>query len=273
MKGRMGIIWVMILLGCITAPAMNDNVLINPNEVSTPKNIHAHRLFERYAQEKGISTAETQEFFEEKYGIEKEEEIFSHLPTISREQMEQIYALEKGNTQELNTIPREVYIQPEFYPTFQTQGINEWILAPEEPAYKTGVAATPAEQEGTITKGETSFQTTLFVNSAWGVNNYQATGFRYTIEPQTDLGIVFIPQTIVLGPNFPVFTSNWAKKVTVQGFFSGEPQPGTYIIHIYPDNPDEKKLDEYQEEYGTLVNANSGFLNSEGYATIVVHVE
>lgn len=262
MKHAGGIILLFVLLGCVNS---------NPPPEEQNPSLHEHGLFEKYATNHNQSLTEATTFFKNHYLLESEQAIYEKLPTPPTDFTQWNEKWKKGNTEELSLVPSTVYLQPEFYPTFETKGITMWTDAEPTASQRIGIASTPAEQEATLPTDSNAFQTILFVGSAWGSTHAQAIGLAAQIEPETDIHVNINPQNIIIGPNFPQFSDDWMQRITIAGELGETVKEGTYIVRIIGINP---TLDSSMniEKYPQLVNGNSIFVNTKGLATIIIHV-
>lgn len=234
--------------------------------------LHRHQLFYTYAEQHSSSYEEAKTFFSQTYGLENETAIYSALPLPLPRFEEDKNKLEKGNGISLREIPYESYIQPEFYPNYETAP-EWWVNAPSVPAYSVGFTTTPAEQQAVMGTDTNTFDTTLFVGSSWGVNYYQGMGFRYTVEPEAAIQLTFTPQNALLGPTFPRFDANWMHQIQIQGEIEEALAPGTYKITIYPNDAPQGIQEEWAATHQPYVNGNGVLGPSDGLATFEITVQ
>lgn len=274
MQHRVTLIGLLIitiaLAGCTSTPAPNPNItpIILPDP-STP--LHQHQIFQQYATSRGITPQETTQFFQTTYGI-SEEGIYSQLPTPAATFFQDVNTLHYGNGIEINTIPAESYLQPEFFPTFTTSGIKTWIEAPTQFPNTFGFSSTPAEQQATLAEDSNGFTTTLFIGSAWGVTYYQGMAFRYTIIPQADIQLTFDPPHILAGPTFPAFTPEWMHKITINGNIGAAVPAGTYTISIFPADAPIEVQNEWYSQHPRYINGNGLIGPANGLATLTLTI-
>ena len=250
------LIGIIFLAGCV-----------NP----TTNTSQERSVFAEYATAHGTTQQETQEFFAETYGINEEKEIWEKLPQQPENFQEYANEWNGINGNSLGETPREVFAQPEFYPTYETSGKTKWVNAPVVPAQTIGIGGTPGIQEATMPEGTGVFDTALFVTSAWGATYYQGMRLAYRVNPETDIRLMFEPEEIVVGPNFPTFSENWAEKVKIRGLV-GDIAPGVYEITIYADTPTQEKVEEWRGNYQPYINANGVITSNEGMGTLVLTI-
>lgn len=266
-----------LFAGCLqpTTPPVRPDVNYTGTTPPLTENIHPlhqHYLFEQWAEKNGRSVQEARAFFLNNYGLQNEAEIYAALPA-PREQFEiDLNTFEKGTGIEIANIPMESYLQPEFYPTFSTSGLDTWINAAGPKQSTVGYAATPAEQEAVIAADVNEFETTLFVGSGWGVTYYQGMAFRYTITPAAPITLEFSPNSFLMGPTFPAFDAGWVHPVRITGRIHQPLAAGTYTINIYPADPSEEDQLNWISAHSPYTNANSIFGPSGGMATLTLRV-
>ncbi|QQR92795.1 MAG: hypothetical protein IPJ89_00950 [Candidatus Iainarchaeum archaeon] len=265
---------LVILAGC-TSPANNPATPTpdtNHGLVPTPTlPLREHAIFQQYATTNGKTIQETQTFFHNNYGI-AENDIFAQLPSVPATFLQDVNTLHYGNGLGTNLIPRESYLQPEFFPTFSTTGIQTWAKAPDQFPNTVGLSSTPAEQQATLASDSNGFTTTLFIGSAWGVTYYQGMAFRYTIQPAADIHLSFDPPHILAGPTFPVFTPEWMHKITVDGTIGTDVEEGTYTITIYPADAPIEVQEQWYDAHPRYVSGNGLIGPSDGLATFTLTI-
>ena len=267
-KETLGLLILLLLAssGCVQTPSNtvpNENLPIQ-NETNTDT-IHSHHLFQGYADAHGISLVETQDFFEKNYLLTNEKDIFEALPTLPRTFEGDVEALQSGNMERLLSVPYETYIQPEFYPTFATRGIDTWRRAPLAMETTLGISTTPAEQYATLQEGTNRFESVLFVGSAWGATHYQGIAIGYEVIPTADIHVQFSPSYVMAGPAFPIMDQNWMHKIALHGNVGTNVGEGTYHIRAFLISPTPDQLEEGFKDHPTqYVPANEGIQIGEG---------
>ena len=272
-----GILLGIFLMGCIGAPPgnnpdTNQHMGAKPPTPYSPNiaTLH-HQLFERHAEMNGKTIEETIAFFRQTYGID-ETDIYRQLPPPSETFAQDVNTLNYGNGLSVNQIPPESYLQPEFYPTFESTGIKTWVEATAPLTNTFGFASTPAEQQATLEADSNGFTTTLFIGSAWGVTYYQGMGFRYTIQPAANIQLQFSPNHVLMGPTFPIFTPEWLHKITIDGTIGEEVEGGEYTINIFPADAPIEAQEAWYAAHPRYINGNGLIGPSNGLATFVLTI-
>lgn len=240
-------------------------------ETSQKMEIHTHQLYEKHAQAHGITTDVTREFFFKQYGLENEKQIYEKLPYPPATFEGDANQLYSGKVERVNEIPANVYRQPEFHPLFARQGVRAWTEAKSIAQTVIGITSFPAEQTATVDAARGGIETALFVSSAWGAAQSQATGFRYTVQPAGPIEVRIEPNEIVLGPTFPRFSEDWIQKIKIQIKWNSKLEAGTYEVTLYPDVPSESFV--RRLEPNVVYAGSNGIGMGEGLATLTLQVE
>ncbi len=197
-------------------------------------------------------------------------EIFSNLPEFPDDFYsvdDKVYRL--ANLRELKDITEQYYKQPEFYPTFETQGIEMIKNPPPDRIGISGMGAYPGEQTFTTAKGQ-QFTATAFFHASWMVQTYQGMKIRKTFDAEY-FSVSADPETFLLGPSYPVFDKDWAQKVVIGINVRNDTPSGRYTIGIDPGTPSEEYENLWRSIYGSrYVNAFSGI--DRHYLTISIDV-
>jgi hypothetical protein len=258
------LILLLLLAGCAQPPV--------GGEVNIEKEFHDHDIFEQYSQANGTTIEETKEFFQNTHGIDEEKNIFANLPPPNPQFLEWKSILNGGDGNALGETPENAYLQPEFYPTFETSGIQTWIHAPSIPTFSLGLNGTPGIQEATINQPTADFNTTLFITAAWGSTVHQGMRLRYKVVPSALIHLDFEPSEFVIGPSFPTFHEKWAQKVIVRGTMNNVPE-GEYHVYILPALPNPIEANQWKEEGHTpYVNAEGSLYSDTGIGELIIKV-
>lgn len=185
-------------------------------------------------------------------------DIFSSLPGWP----DDFYSVDSSvsrliDLENLKDINEKYYKQPEFYPTFETQGIEMIKSPPPNRIGVSGMGAYPGEQSFSVRKGDT-FTAAAFFHASWLVQTYQGVEILQTYDAEY-FNVSINPERFVLGPSYPVFDKNWAQRITVSVIVKNGTPSGRYIIGIDPDAPSEEDSQAWRSQYGSMyVNAFSG---------------
>lgn len=175
-------------------------------------------------------------------------------------------------------VPDENYfLQPEFYPTWETQGIT-YYTSLGTPGYTynyvgvAGYGSNPGSivirsQPGAPVRPGSDLLAVTYFYTSWGVRNYQGMGlgivypdsalteagqFQVVQNPEVVKNYFVVrtePDVILLEPNFPVFKEGWAHKVRVFIHINDDTPPGQYVIGINPIAPPVDKDQEWFKLY------------------------
>ncbi len=256
---------ILLLSGCIQATPPPEG-----DEPTRP--IGTDWMIEGYANSHGVTTQQAQKFFQKTYEISQKEDITRNIPARNDTYAGDRKKINGGNTEELATIARENYLQPDFYDTFETVGKKIWIQAPEQLPETFGIFSVPAEQEATLASGSNEFVTHLFVGSGWGTTYFHGTKFYATIEPNAPITITMTPSEVLTGPTFPIIDKNWVERISIRGEINGVVKPGRYVITIHPTDPTNEKYEKWATDHQRIVGGSEYFVDPRGLATLTLDV-
>lgn len=263
-----GILVLTLILtsGCVQ-PANSEEIIPTPSEGRN------HGLFAQHAVVHGKTIEQTKTFFAESYGIQNEDAIFEKLPPLPDDMKTWIEYLSDGNGDGLNQIPYEVYIQPEFHPTFETIGKGMWVYASGMPATTMGIGTFPSDQNAFADAITTDAQTTLFIQGGWGVTHYQGVELYADVEGGTPIGITITPKTLLVGPTFPVISPEWNQPVRVNVIIPPTIENGTYTIHIRGKAPENALNQEWANLHSNYWGYDPMIGDPEGLATLTLFIQ
>ncbi len=256
---------ILLLAGCIQ-PANTLTSGKNPTEYEKDW------MLDGYAAQHEKTREQAEKFFQQTYGINSEKDIAKKLPKRTEKFEKDKQKIMAGSGEELAAISRENYLQPDFYDTFETTGKKTWTNAPDLQLETVGLFSTPAEQEATLEKNSTTFETYLFVGSAWGATQFQGVGFFAVTEPQAPIVFEIDPPATLAGPSFPILDEQWTNRIRIRGEITGNISPGKYIITIKAVNPTYEKQEEWANAHARYVNADTSFMDPKGLATLTLNV-
>ncbi len=148
------------------------------------------------------------------------------------------------------------YKQPEFYPTWETSGVDTFKNPVPDRASILGIGAYPADRTTNI-RGDGEVNVTVFFHSSWSVQTYQ--GMRLNIiNPVPEYFDISLDKNdLVLGPNYPKFDNQWAQKVIVRIRSKNAPS-GNYTIGLNPSAPPKEKSTEWSQKYRPYIEFFGG---------------
>lgn len=141
------------------------------------------------------------------------------------------------------------YKQPEFYPTFETKGLNYYVNPPGDYLGFYGYGTYPSSERITAKQGDNKTLTTFFLTS-WYVVSYQ--GLKFVLDNESlkeYFDIQIEPDTILLEPTYPVFEYNWTQKILIKIHVKDNALKGTYKIGINVESPPTDIENEWIERY------------------------
>ncbi len=180
--------------------------------------------------------------------------------------------------------------QPEFYPTWESQGVKYYIgLKPGVGIAYEGISGFGAYPGALVIKSS-GFEAlkagmdvvaVTYVYTSWGVRSYQ--GFRLNTdfpgEVRAELGkfeaknppnardffdLKISPEEILLEPNYLFFYPNWAQKVTINIHVKESTPPGKYVIAFSPANPSDRFNAANANRYGFRYLPFGGAISAGG---------
>lgn len=116
---------------------------------------------------------------------------------------------------------KNFFLQPEFYPNFESQGLSYWTSPIATHWGAIGFGASPFERSVNAKPGET-VRTRFFFHSGFGVRTFQGLRLEAEFENPSDAQWVQVKldseseNGFLLGPSFPKFDQNWAKAIDAQ---------------------------------------------------------
>lgn len=203
-------------------------------------------------------------------------ELFANLPPFPEDFYAMKVLVEFGKIPDLGRVGEEYYKQPEFYPQFETNGVQMMQNPPVGRWAPYGYGSYPSETL-VATTNDTEFTVYTYFHSSWLVESYQGLGLvpvfpavanmlqnefpdgaRYVAqnpnEAQKYFDVSITPGAILLEPAFPVFGKNWAQRVAMKIKVKGAPK-GRYVIGIgigsVPKELDAQWVWKYKTAYNT----------------------
>lgn len=198
------------------------------------------------------------------------DEIFKELPAFPKDFYIVKLLFELGKVTDPTKITSEYYKQPEFYPQFESQGVQMMSNPPQGRWGAFGYGTYPSETV-VLTPRQGEFQAGFFFYTSWIVQTYQGLSLTTTFPSRATLMKSYFPdntQTVIqdpaivskyfevsvspnvllLEPAFPVFKSNWAQQIIVTVKVKNPP-PGKYAISLYAGDPPSDKGNEWLWKY------------------------
>lgn len=178
---------------------------------------------------------------------------YSNLPPFPKDFYPIRVLTQYGVLDDLDSLGEEYWKQPEFYPGFEGQGVQMMANPPIDRWSASGFRSYPADIQAEVSPGS-SFTRVIFLSTSWLVETYQGMElYAYypseTSSPYPDLNGSYSiaqdpeaaaryfrtevdPSLVLLEPAFPIFSSEWVKKIRVKVSVSPDTPSGTYAIGI-----------------------------------------
>jgi hypothetical protein len=121
----------------------------------------------------------------------------------------------------------EYYLQPEFYPTFLSDGFRSYINNSGGFEGFSGYGTYPSS-DGIVVRNGEEINKTFYFFASWYVRGYQGVRLVYNITGDGEFDVKINPDMFLLAPTYPWFEKNWSQKVIInvkvrnasKGFYS-----------------------------------------------------
>lgn len=196
--------------------------------------------------------------------------VFSKLPPMPKDFYVVDLLVDKGIFTDVNRIEEAYWKQPEFYPTFEDQGVELYQHPPQGRWAAFGVGSYPSELI-VLSPRNNQFEVAFMMYTSWLVETYQGTKFNYGFPKSGNIllsdfpdgsrdviqdpavvkeyfDVEITPNEILLEPAFPLFEKNWVQKIKVKVKVKDAP-PGKYLIGVGSEAPSKEKADEWLWKY------------------------
>lgn len=138
---------------------------------------------------------------------------------------------------DLTELPREYYLQPDFYEDSWKVGIHHYDNHDYSRWGVHGHGAYPANPTLDMRNPNTgdSDEFTIFYRTGWGVETWQ--GIRFVADESEYFDVTFSPDQALLEPSFPVMSDNWVIPLRINVEAKESVPTGTYVIGVGTANP------------------------------------
>ena len=157
------------------------------------------------------------------------------------------------------------YLQPEFYPSFEKEGMEQWTNPITTHWGAVGYGSTPSDKSLIIQPGGEA-HTRFFFHSGFGVRTFQGVLLQAVFENSEDEQWVQVEMDeesqrgFLLGPTFPKFHETWAKGVDVRVRVSPGAPAKTISFQIWVKTPSNE-----QKEKWILERGDSAYYDATSY--------
>ena len=147
---------------------------------------------------------------------------------------------------DLTKLSKNVYKRPEFYPTWESNGIRWYINHDFSRFGVHGYGTFPSEIHYTIANmsKEDSMEIYTFFHTSWGVETWQGVKLN-PIYNQTLFDVEITPNTILLEPTFPKVYYNWTDLIKINVKAKQQIPVGNYAFSFYISSPSETQNEEW----------------------------
>ncbi len=192
-------------------------------------------------------------------------EAFVNLPAMPEDFAEKMHSMRSGNFNSIALGLEEAYFkQPEFLPKFGEIGLRYWLSPDLKRWGREGFGIYPADQSYKIRPGKQIY-ITAFLHSAYGIETFQGLRLYHFFPEDENLARFFSvavePESILLGPTYPIVDGNWMHRVRIKIKASSEAQPGSYSIGFNTASPQPGLNGEWGEKYGYKYVAGAGMFS------------
>jgi len=168
--------------------------------------------------------------------------VFSQLPSPPDDFNAVVTHYLNTGTPDESFFSKKYYLQPEFYPSFLSSGINYWSDPSPTHWAAYGYGSFPVKKSISASANKES-TVTFFVHSGFGVRSYQGMALRAeTDSADANLSVRLSEGEFLLGPSFPSFESSWARPVQVNIIANAQ---GTHTIKIFAARPSQSASEEW----------------------------
>lgn len=180
---------------------------------------------------------------------------FEELPGVPLDFGEKLSVARNAAFNDYRVFGEEYFLQPEFYPSFPQNAVSYWLDA-NRPFYAAvGYGFFPAEQKIVLNRGKAK-TARVFVHSGYGVETWQGARIIATAEQQGNVTAEILAGDFLLGPNYPVFSREWAKGVDMKTSAGQSAVPGKYFFKLAVVSPSQEKSEEWGSKHsGEYFNA------------------
>lgn len=147
---------------------------------------------------------------------------------------------------DLTKIPESVYKQPEFYPTWESNGIG-WFTRHDYSRFGVhGYGTFPSEIGYSIinmSKGD-SIDIYTFFRTSWGIETWQGVKLD-PVYNNSLFDVKMNPDVMLLEPTFPKFYEKWTNIIQLNITAKEKIPSGTYTFSFTISSPSEKQNEEW----------------------------
>ncbi len=207
------------------------------------------------------------------YGVSLD--VFSKLPPLPSCIRSASSAFASGTFTDVFFFSSDFYLQPEFYPSFFTDGLGKYSSPTPTHYGAVGYGAFPHSIRRELLPS-VSVKERIFFHSGFGVRSYQGGHLRVEYAIPEDAGhvqVVLDPSSssdFLLGPAYPVFSPLWVRPVDLTITMGPGSPYRDVIIYLVTDAPSGEFMEAQQSLYSGIFNSFTDYVGSQRVATLVL---
>lgn len=168
----------------------------------------------------------------------------------------------------------DYYLQPEFYPSFFTEGLSKFTSPVATHYGAVGYGAFP--HEWVVPRDSSRVHSTrIFFHSGFGVRSFQAGSLDVEFAIPEDAGHVVVSldssssEGFFLGPSFPIFHPSWVKPVDVSVSVKPSAPYREIVVYLVTRPPSSSFMDSVSPIAGSLYSLTD-WVGSQRVITLVI---
>lgn len=177
-------------------------------------------------------------------------EVFSELPEYPKNFNIMKRDIYSGQIIELNKVNENIWKQPEFYPTWEQNGLT-WFQNHDYSRWGVhGYGFFPAELSYTVSNMTSNDQLDVysFLHTSWGIETWQGLKLIPISSNSNLFNVVVTPNDILMDPTFPKLYENWTQKIHMQITAKQSIPKGIYTFSIGFQTPSAELSNKYTWE-------------------------
>jgi len=211
----------------------------------------------------------------ESYGVNPV--IFEELPSPPACFYTVVDAFRSGDFLNPFFFDKTYYLQPEFFPLFEREGLAAWKYPSAGVWGAVGYGAHPSSLSFSLLPGQ-RIRTRLFIFSSMGIRTYQGMRIAPFFPNPVDEAHVTISilgkagNGFIVGPNFPKFSSMWVQPVDIEIRAAENIPPETLRARLVVKSPESATDEQGIEKYGSNYFPATAYVGERSPAEITITI-